>query len=166
MIGKRPLVHLTRTVRFCEQLAFLNSCRWHWVGKRGRRKRRDEETGEEGVCTHERVCQSTKGGCTFPECIIIALEAATRMPLNQSRSLGLGLQLHILSPSPSLFFHSPTLLSSLPFYPHIHRSSKIYEQSQYLRGNSGLAVITARSATWRFRVENKWKMIGATWKKN
>lgn len=155
MTSKRLLVHLTWTVRFCEQLAFLNSYRWHWVGKRGRRKRRDGETREEGVCTHERVCQNTKGGCTFPECIIIALEAATRMPLNQSRSLGLGLQLHILSPSSSLFFHSPTLLPSLPFYLHIHRSSKICEQSQYFRRNSGLPVIMVRSATWWFRLENK-----------
>lgn len=52
------------------------------------------------------MCQSTKGGCTFSECNIIALEAGTRMPLNQSRSLGLGLQFHILSPSPPLFFRS------------------------------------------------------------
>lgn len=58
------------------------------------------------------MCQSTKGGCTFSECNIIALEVGTRMPLNQSRSLGLGLQFHILSPSPPLFFRS-LLLSHL-----------------------------------------------------
>lgn len=48
----------------------------------------------------ERARQRTKGGCTFSERIIIALErlGLTRMPLNQSRSLGLGLQLHILPP--------------------------------------------------------------------
>lgn len=59
------------------------------------------------------MCQSTKGGCTFSECNIIALEAGTRMPLNQSRSLGLGLQFHILSPSPPLFFRSLPLPASL-----------------------------------------------------
>ena len=69
--------------------------------ERERERKNELETRGEGVRTHERVCQSTKGGCTFPECIIIALEAGTRMPLNQSRSLGLGLQLHILSPSTS-----------------------------------------------------------------
>lgn len=83
----------------------------------GRARNGGEEGQGEGTRAHTRaciMCQSTKGGCTFSECNIIALEAGTRMPLNQSRSLGLGLQFHILSPSPlrSSFALSLSLLPS------------------------------------------------------
>lgn len=97
----------------------------------GELETRGEEGQGEGTRAHTRaciMCQSTKGGCTFSECNIIALEAGTRMPLNQSRSLGLGLQFHILSPSPprSSFALSLSLLPSSSPSPPLSAPSSRY----------------------------------------